>query len=120
MNFKNKINDRRKHRRRRVKQVAYVITQPTDMNSGAILDISLGGLLFEYFPIGNTHKKCFDDSVLIGNSKYHLSDIASKTIDDFACMELPLSSLKRKRRIHFNALSASQHFLLRCYIYEVS
>ena len=117
MNSPTTFSDRRKYPRYNPKQLSFVQFGEPDEGMGTILNISLGGVLFEYTP-GNDNKLYQPEApVSINSPKYEIGSVLSETIDDFCDL---LDGGTRKRRIRFSALPASQIFLLKCFIYEIS
>ena len=116
MDTTKQTSGRRRFKRYPLKQGAYVTSEHPEILSGAIVDISMGGLLYEYCPLNNFVPDQRKTSISIGCKKYQISDIPSKTIDDFADHSSPGST--RKRRIKFGALAGSQIFILQSYISE--
>lgn len=105
------MKERRKHPRFDTKDVAFAILKADrEEELGQIVNISLGGLAFQYF-IGNREFQKADRlDVLLADRGIHVEDIKFRVVEDFELVnELPFSSItKREQRVLFNDLSDSQ------------
>jgi len=109
---KNKlVKERRKHQRFGIKDIAFaIIRSHTEEELGQIVNISMGGLAFQYF-IGNREfQKAESLDVLLADSGVHVEDIDFRVVDDYELVnELPFSSItKREQRVHFKELNTAQ------------
>lgn len=109
---KNKsVTERRKHERFATKDIAFAILRADrEEELGQIVNISMGGLAFQYF-IGNREfQKAQKLDVLLADSGLHVENIAFGVVEDYELVnELPFSSItKREQRVVFNGLSDSQ------------
>ena len=104
----NPSKERRKHKRFPVTDNAFAVLRfsPASTKIGRIIDISLGGMAFEYENSdewGDTPKEL---SILFGDDDFYLEKIQFETISDtiisFSFTET------RRRGIKFGDLSASQ------------
>ncbi len=109
-------SDRRNCERFPLERGAFVTSDHPAVLSGSIVDISMGGLLYEYCPLNNFVPNRKKTSISIGSRKYQIDDIPSQTIDDFVD-QFSFGST-RKRRIKFGTLAGSQAIILQYYIYE--
>ena len=104
-------NERRKHTRFSIKDVAFAILRTDeDEELGQITNISKGGLAFQYF-VGNRELQKADRlDVLLAENGLHIDDIAFHVVDDYELAnELPFSSItKREQRVYFDSLTDSQ------------
>lgn len=103
--------ERRKHRRFATKDIAFaIIRSDGEEELGQIINISMGGLVFQYF-IGNREfQKAERLDVLLADSGVHVENIRFKVVDDYELVnELPFSSItKREQRVFFSALDEIQ------------
>lgn len=111
MDSSNFENDRRKHKRYKISDVAFAVLK-SEMNEdlGQITNISRGGLAFEYF-VGSRkmEKASFLDIMLIKN-EFYIHQIPVRTIADFNISnELPFSTItKRRQSVCFESLDEVQ------------
>ncbi len=123
-----KIAERRKYKRYRAKEGAFAAINPNNCHRiGQIIDISMGGLAFNYiedsdYDNGKKQKYQFEKeseySLLLSSFDYYVEDIPFKTVEDVEVDEhISFSSIKlRKRRIKFNGLTSKQTFDLNFYL----
>jgi hypothetical protein len=108
---RNKMKERRRHPRFDMKDVAFAILKADrEEELGQIVNISRGGLAFQYF-IGNREFQKADRlDVLLADSGIHVEDIKYRVVEDYELVnELPFSSItKREQRILFSDLSETQ------------
>ena len=116
MTARKQTSDRRRFERYPLKQGAFVTSEHPSVLSGSIVNMSMGGLLYEYCPLNNFISDRKKASISVGCQKFLINDIPSKTIDDFS-EQSPFGST-RKRRIEFGALAGTQMFILKNYIRE--
>lgn len=119
---KNKeLNERRKHRRYTIKDVAFAILKADkDEELGQIINISMGGLVFQYF-VGNRELQKADRlDVLLADNGLHVDGISFHVVDDYELVnELPFSSItKREQRVFFDNLSEGQKEGIESFIKE--
>lgn len=115
------LQERRKHKRFTIKDVAFAILKTDeDEELGQIINISMGGLAFQYF-VGNRelHKANRLD-VLLADNGLHVDGISFSVVDDYELVnELPFSSItKREQRVIFNNLSETQEEGIESFIKE--
>ncbi len=107
----NCVTERRKHQRFDAKDVAFAILRADQEEElGQIVNISLGGLVFQYF-IGNREfQKANRLDVLLADSGLHVENIEFHVVDDYELVnELPFSSItKREQRVLFSGLTDAQ------------
>ena len=103
--------ERRKHRRYAIKDIAFaIIRSKGEEELGQIVNISMGGLAFQYF-IGNREfQKAERLDVLLADSGVQVENIEFRVVDDYELVnELPFSSItKREQRVTFNRLDDAQ------------
>ena len=113
--------DRRKHRRLRTRLGAYVALLPDAIVLGPIINISAGGLAFQYFNDDRSRKKNSTElAIFMSGSRFYLGSVPFRTITDVVQVnENPFSSISmRICGIQFGDLSLDQqrqltHFLSR-------
>lgn len=112
------ISERRRHPRFRVKEGAFAVISPYPRKLGQIIDISIGGLLFEYIDSQNEKDTTKEKAIFLSSLHRYVSDLQFKTIEDFVAKDHPsFSSLKmRKRRVEFDNLSFIQLLELDCFL----
>ncbi len=105
------IKERRKHQRYDIKDIAFaIIRSEAEEELGQIVNISMGGLAFQYF-IGNREFQKADRlDVLLADSGVHVENLEFHVVDDHELVnELPFSSItKREQRVNFNELNSNQ------------
>jgi hypothetical protein len=103
--------ERRKHKRFAIKEVAFAILRADeDEELGQIINISMGGLAFQYF-VGNRELQKADRlDVLLADNGLHVDDICFHVVNDHELVsELPFSSItKREQRVYFDNLTDDQ------------
>jgi hypothetical protein len=113
------LAERRKFRRFRVKNPAFVVfnTEPTKL--GEIIDISMSGLSFRYMvdseELVNQSREL---DILFGDDDFYLDRLLFVTISDrMTSNGLPFSTmLMRRRGVQFSDLSAPQQSELEYFI----
>ena len=118
MNILKKTKERRKHKRCRVRNESYAAVSPNSKKLGKILDISKGGLSFEYF--ANCESEINDpyQTIYLSSNGCYVEDIPFKVIEDsMVSSNQPFNSMeKRKQRVQFSNISNKQSFDLEFYI----
>jgi hypothetical protein len=102
-------DDRRKHRRLRVQDGAFVILSPSDAGVGRLIDISIGGLSFDYVTTQEPSGEPTELEIFVTDSAFRLYKIPCKTITDFKTFEIPHTRSHRRRSgVQFGVLTESQ------------
>ena len=118
MNILKKSKERRKHKRCSVQNESYAAISPNSKKLGKILDISKGGLAFEYF--ANCESEISDpcQTIYLSSNGCYVEDIPFKIIEDSkVSSNQPFNSMeKRKQRVQFGNISNRQSFDLDFYI----
>jgi hypothetical protein len=107
----NNFEERRQHRRYPLKDVAFAILRTNaDEELGQIVNISLGGLAFQYFVGNRNFQKAEKLDVFLADNGIHVDDIPFQVVDDYEMAnELPFSSItKREQRVRFDSLTDLQ------------
>lgn len=119
-------DDRRKLRRLRVQDGAFVILRPSDAGVGRLIDISIDGLSFDYVTTREPSGEPTELDIFVTDSPFRLYKIPCKTITDFKAFEIPETPSHRRRSgIQFGELTESQksqlqYFILKYTTKEVS
>jgi hypothetical protein len=99
--------ERRKHKRLRVEENAYVILKPCTV--GPLIDISMDGLTFEYVSIKQPSKMESELDIAMINSAFSLRNVPCKMLSDFKVEDVPSNPLSiRQCRVQFRDLTQHQ------------
>jgi hypothetical protein len=104
-------NERRKNERFKINDVAFaVLKSETDEELGQIVNISRGGLAFEYFVGSKQMKDAKLLDIMLIKNEFYIHQIPVRTISDFNISnELPFSTIaKRQQGVCFEALNEEQ------------
>lgn len=114
MNFE-LSTERRKHKRYRLKQGTYAGSSPS---VGMIVDISLGGVAFNYVKFGDQEAE--SNFVLCGDDDCCIENLPCQVISDKASHGSSSLSpiVTRRRRVSFGNLTEAQTLMLEKFIYE--
>lgn len=101
---------RRKHERYKTKDFVFVEIKDSAVTIGQVLDISKGGLSFQYLDIARVPKKSFEIDIYVKNNGFHMDNVLFKSITDLKVYkEYFLSYMRMRRRGgQFNELSQTQ------------
>ena len=117
MTYREPEPDRRKLKRLKIKNAAYVILKPSDTGVGRLIDISIEGLTLDYITSRKPEIQPTKLEIFVNNSPFRLYEIPCKTITDFATFEAHDGSLsKRRRGIQFGKLTSTQRAQLEYFI----
>ena len=116
-----KTLEKRKDRRYKAIDGAYVAISPNSNKLGQITDISMGGLCFKYFDTSKGDQNSGtqqEESIFLSSMGYYVGDLPFKTISDYEVTNEPSFSLikVRKRHVQFTGLSFKQLFDLDYYL----
>jgi hypothetical protein len=105
-----KVVEKRKHKRFRSKDLAYAAFGSKAMKIGQIIDISLGGLAFQYIADGDQINGARELEIYLATNGFHIKDIPFNTISDIALpKEFSLSTIiMRRRGVQFGMLTKFQ------------
>ncbi|MBW2581656.1 MAG: PilZ domain-containing protein [Deltaproteobacteria bacterium] len=99
--------ERRKQKRLRVQENAYVILKPCTV--GPLIDISMDGLTFEYVDIKEPSKIQSELDIAMTNSAFSLRNVPCKILSDFEVLDVPSNPLSvRQCRVQFRDLTQHQ------------
>jgi hypothetical protein len=102
-------DDRRRLRRWRVQDGAFVILSPSDAGVGRLIDISIEGLSFDYVTTQEPSGEPTELQIFVTDSPFRLYNIPCKTITDFKTFEIPQTqSHKRRSGVQFGELTEGQ------------
>ena len=96
--------------RSRLQDCAYVIlSRPSDAGAGVLLNISMGGLMFEYITMKAPSIEATELEILMPNGEFRLGGIPCQGIWDKATAQVSTTSLhKRQCGVQFGQLTQSQ------------
>ncbi|MFH0725365.1 MAG: PilZ domain-containing protein [Pseudomonadota bacterium] len=114
--------DRRRSKRYRMKGIAFaVLKSESDEELGQVVNISHGGLAFEYFVGSRRIRNAKYLDLMLMKSELYIHKIPVRTISDFEIKnELPFNTIaKRQQGVCFETLTEEQEkqveFLIRCH-----
>ena len=103
--------ENRKFKRFKVKDLSFALLKSDSYEElGEIIDISKGGLAFQYLVGENQIKEAVELDIILAHNGFHLKKLPCKTISDFEIInEIYFSSLKMRRHsIKFGELDNNQ------------
>ena len=108
--------ERRKSKRYKAVEGAYAAISPKSHKIGQIIDISMGGLAFNYIDTQNQTQS--EESIFLSSMGFYVGNLPFRTISDNEVTNTPsLSAMKvRERHVQFTDLSFKQLFDLDCYL----
>jgi c-di-GMP-binding flagellar brake protein YcgR len=107
--------ERRKHKRLRVEEDAYVILKP--YTAGRLIDISMDGLTFDYVSTKEPSKIESELDIAVINSAFSLRNVPCKILSDFRTKSLPSNPLSIRRcGVQFRDLTPHQKSQLQRFI----
>jgi hypothetical protein len=104
-------HDRRKSKRYKMKDIAFaVLTSESDEELGQVINISHGGLAFEYFVGSRQIRSAKYLDIMLTKNELYINKISVRTIADFEIKnELPFSTIvKRQQSVCFETLTGEQ------------
>jgi hypothetical protein len=112
--------ERRKHRRLQVQDIAFAVLRDQGRQLGQIMDISMGGLAFNYIAGGGNADSAFELDILLAYKGLYMKKIQFKTISDFQIAnKSPFTPITMRRRgIKFGELTPKQTSMLKNFIQE--
>ena len=101
--------DRRKHERYRAEFGSLVMLKPNTCGVGQIIEISVGGLTFDYLTGKSPSMEATELRILVPRTSFRLDRIPCQGIWDLGLYEIPRTSLlKRRCRVKFGELTTQQ------------
>ncbi len=115
------VKERRKVVRYKAMEGSYAATSPASSKPGQIVDISMGGLSFEYIDADSTYQNRVEPSesyIYLNSPGYSVEKLPFKTVADYEMRDQPPSGAEnlRRRHIKFTDLSLKQMFDLDYYV----
>ena len=112
--------ERRKNRRLQVQDIAFAVLRDQGRQLGQIVDISMGGLAFNYIAGGGNADSAFELDILLAYKGLYMKKIQFKTISDFQIAnKSPFTAITMRRRgIKFGELTPKQTSMLKNFIQE--
>ena len=109
--------EQRKHKRFGVQDGAFVILRPTDTGVGRLIDISMGGLTFDYVTRKVPSIEATELDIFLTDSDFRLYEFPCQSVWDLIIYEIPTAALhKRRCGVQFGELTQSQVFQLEHFI----
>jgi hypothetical protein len=107
--------ERRKNKRYKAIEGAYVAISPNSQKLGQIIDISMGGVCFKYIDTSNDGQSDGtqqEDSIFLSTVGYYSGNLPIKIVGDYAVTNATsFSSMKvKKMHIQFTDFSVKQLF----------
>lgn len=101
--------ERREYKRFRVQNGAFVILKPSDTGAGSLIDISMGGLTFDYVSGQAPSIQATELDIFVTDSGFRLQGVPCQSIWDLITYEIPTTSLhKRRCGVQFGELTQNQ------------
>jgi hypothetical protein len=101
--------ERRKHKRFRVQEGAFVILSPSDTGAGRLKNISMGGLMFEYVTVKTPSINATEVEIFLTDSLFRLYQVPCHSVWDLPVYKSSSSLLqKRQCGVQFGELSPHQ------------
>lgn len=102
--------ERRKHRRFQVQSIAFAVLRDQGRQLGQIVDISMGGLAFNYIAVGGNADRAFELDILLAYKGLYMKKVQFMTISDFQIAnKSPFSPITMRRHgVKFGELMPKQ------------
>jgi hypothetical protein len=111
------VVERRQDRRFVAKSGAFVILRPFDTGAGRLINISMGGLMFEYVSTKEPAATATEAEIFLTESVFRLYGVPCHSVWDLPIYEIPDISLhKRRCGVQFGELSPQQATQLEYFI----
>jgi hypothetical protein len=109
--------ERRKHKRFRVQEGAFVILKPSDTGAGRLVNISMGGLMFEYVATKEPSVEATELELFVTDSVFRLYGVPCRSVWDLPVYIHPTMPLQKRRSgVEFGQLSPHQRSQLEFFI----
>ena len=109
--------ERRKDKRFRVQEGAFVILKPSDTGAGRLVNIGLSGLMFEYVSTKEPSVEATQLELFVTDSVFRLYGVPCKKVWDLPVYSHPTTSLqKRQSGVEFGELLPHQKSQLEVFI----
>jgi hypothetical protein len=107
----------RKHKRFQVVGDAFVLLRPSYYAVGRIIDISMGGLTFDYMVAKEEPIHATALEIFLPDGSFHSGNIPCQAIWDMITYESPLTSTKKKRcGVQFGQMTDAEEAQLEYFI----
>jgi len=112
--------ERRKHRRFQVQSIAFAVLRDQGRQLGQIVDISMGGLAFNYIAVGGNADRAFELDILLAYKGLYMKKVQFMTISDFQIAnKSPFSPITMRRHgVKFGELMPKQRSMLKNFLKE--
>ena len=102
--------ERRKQKRFKSREGAFVALRLRGSKLEQIIDISVSGLAFRYIDIGERPRGTFELDIFLRDKEFHLERVPAKTVSDLEfAEEFPFSATKTRRHsVQFGDLTDDQ------------
>ena len=114
------IVERRKYKRFRVQDGAFVMFGPDSAKVGQIIDMSMGGLAFRYISSKEQSNRLFELDIFLTDRSFYLEKVPVKTISNLKIAnESPsVSTTTRRHGVQFENLTDNQISELRYFLWN--
>ncbi len=112
--------ERRKHRRFQVQSIAFAVLRDQGRQLGQIVDISMGGLAFNYIAVGGNADRAFELDILLAYKGLYMKKVQFMTISDFQIAnKSPFSPITLRRHgVKFGELMPKQRSMFKNFLKE--
>jgi len=110
--------ERRKHRRVQVQDIAFAVLRDPDRQLGQIMDISMGGLAYNYIAGSGNVDSALELDILLAYKGLYMEKIQFEPVSDFQIAnKSPFTPITMRRRgIKFGELTPKQISMLKNFI----
>ncbi len=107
--MREKLVERRKHKRFSVSKGAFVALRPHYVKVGQVIDISTRGLAFTYMADEKRPNRSFELDMFLADQAFYLQEVPFRTISDFHSDGIPFSSIEMRRMgVQFGNLTEAE------------
>jgi len=112
--------ERRKHRRVNVQDIAFAVLRDPDRQLGQIMNISMGGLAYNYIVGSGSVDSALELDILLAYKGLYMEKIHFEPVSDFQIAnKSPFTPITMRRRgIKFGELTPKQTSMLQNFIQE--
>jgi hypothetical protein len=109
--------ERRKYKRLRVKDDAFVMLRPSDTGAGRLINISPAGLMFEYVTMNEPSVEATELEIFMTDNVFRLHEVPCQIVWDLPIYKnLTFSLHMRRCGVQFGELTHSQISQLKYFI----
>jgi hypothetical protein len=107
---KEEMVERRRHKRFKVRDGAFVVLMPPSTKLGQLIDISSGGLAFRYLSMEERSNNLSELDIFLTDNSFYLEEVPVINVSDFQIAgEFPFSSITTRRHgVQFGELTHNQ------------